>query len=65
MRRVPVIDRAECTDCESCLSLCPALFRRNEDTGHIEVVDISEYPEDQVREAMSICPGKCIELLED
>jgi ferredoxin len=65
MRSVPIIDRAECTDCESCLTLCPDVFRRNEDTGHIEVVDISEYPEDVVQEVMSVCPGKCIELPEN
>ncbi len=64
MSKIPVIDRAECTDCEACLSLCPAVFKRNEDTGQIEVVDISEYPEEQVREAISMCPGNCIELSE-
>ena len=65
MRRPPVIDLAECTDCESCLALCPGLFKRNEDTGHIEVVEVSEYPEEQIREVMSMCPGKCIEFLEN
>ena len=60
MKKVPVIDLAECTDCESCLEICPAVFRRNSDTGCIEVADLDEYPEDCVREAMTMCPADCI-----
>ena len=44
MKKVPSIDLGECTDCESCLELCPRVFRRNEETGHIEVVDLCELP---------------------
>ncbi|NIR18058.1 MAG: ferredoxin, partial [Desulfobacterales bacterium] len=50
MKKVPVIDLGECTDCESCLELCPHVFRRNEETGQIEVIDLSEYPENEVQE---------------
>ena len=57
--KVPVIDLGECVDCEACLDLCPSVFRRN-DTGYIEVVDLEEYPEEEVEEAIKNCPADCI-----
>ena len=60
MKKIPVIDLSECTDCESCLEICPSVFKRNEETGHIEVIDLPQYPEDDVREAISMCPADCI-----
>jgi ferredoxin len=59
-RKVPVIDLSRCTDCESCIEICPAVFKRNDETGIIEVVELPEYPEDDVHEAMSVCPADCI-----
>lgn len=61
MKRAPVIDPGRCTDCESCLEVCPEVFRRNKETGLIEVMELSEYPEDCVREAINVCPADCIE----
>ena len=55
----PVIDLGECVDCEACLDLCPGVFRRN-DAGYIEVVDLEEYPEKEVEEAIKNCPARCI-----
>ena len=60
LSQVPVIDLSRCTDCESCLEICPAVFKRNNETGIIEVVELSEYPEEDVYEAMSVCPTDCI-----
>jgi ferredoxin len=60
MKKVPAIDLGECTDCESCLELCPHVFRRNEETGHIEVADLSEYPEEEIQEVINMCPAACI-----
>ncbi len=57
--KVPVIGLGECVDCEACLDLCPSVFRRN-DTGYIEVVDLEEYPEEEVEEAIKNCPADCI-----
>ena len=59
-KRVPVIDLSRCTDCESCLEICPSVFRRNEETGRIEVVDLVEYSEQEVHEAIATCPADCI-----
>ena len=59
-KKRPEIDIAECTDCESCLEICPEVFKRNEETGIIEVADLPEYPEDAVQEAIALCPADCI-----
>jgi ferredoxin len=58
--RMPSIDRADCTDCESCIDLHPQIFRRNQETGCIEVAELPDYPEEAIREAMAMCPGDCI-----
>jgi ferredoxin len=57
--KVPVIDFGECTECDACLDLCPTVFRRN-DAGYIEVVELSDYPEEEVAEAIKNCPCDCI-----
>ncbi len=59
-KRTPAIDLAECTDCESCISLSPDVFKRNPDTGCIEVSELSDYPEAEIEQVMSMCPGDCI-----
>lgn len=60
MKKVPVIDLGDCRDCDACLAICPAVFRKNDDTGLVEVADLPEYPEDQVDEAIAVCPEDCI-----
>ena len=60
-KRIPVLNLSRCTDCDSCLELCPEVFRRNPETGLIEVADLAAYPEEWVEEAMSVCPEECIE----
>ncbi len=60
MRVIPVIDLGECTDCGSCLEVCPEVFNRNSETGLIEIIYLSEYPDACVQEAINICPADCI-----
>ncbi|RJR40694.1 MAG: ferredoxin [Desulfobacteraceae bacterium] len=55
------IDHFECTDCESCVSLCPSVFRKNKDTGLIEIEDSAPLPEEDIRLAMCMCPADCIQ----
>jgi ferredoxin len=62
--RVPVVDLEACSDCEACIELCPTVFRRN-DLGRIEVVDLFNYPEQEVDDIIRNCPGDCIEWEED
>jgi len=60
LKRKPAIDYRCCTDCESCIEICPSVFFRNPDTLIIDVVDLQSYPFDEVEKAISICPGDCI-----
>lgn len=60
MKRIPVIDIGRCTNCDSCLEMCPDVFKRNSETGLIEAADLSDYPEDLVDKVISICPADCI-----
>lgn len=60
MKKIPVIDIGKCTDCDSCLELCPEVFIRNGETGYIEVEDLKEYPVELVDQVISICPADCI-----
>lgn len=57
--RVPVVDLGECTLCEGCLEVSPAVFRIN-DAGYIEVAELDSYPEREVDEAIKLCPADCI-----
>ena len=60
LSRIPAIDAACCTGCNTCIELCPEVFRVREETGIIEIMDLSEYPEDIIREAIILCPVDCI-----
>jgi ferredoxin len=61
MSKVPHIDLSGCTDCESCLSLCPDIFQRNRETGLIEVRDLIDYPTEEIESVMTMCPSRCIQ----
>lgn len=58
--KIPVIDLGLCTDCEGCMTVCPAVFQFNQATDMLEVVEMNAYPEDCVNEAIKICPADCI-----
>jgi ferredoxin len=60
VNKAPFLDRSGCTDCESCIDLYPRIFKKNKDTGCIEVADLPDYPADAIQEVMALCPGDCI-----
>jgi ferredoxin len=62
MKKTPSLDVGECSGCESCVEVCPLVFRRNLQTGLIEVVESEDYSEEEVREAIKLCPADCISL---
>ncbi|MDY6852513.1 MAG: ferredoxin [Thermodesulfobacteriota bacterium] len=63
MTKVPEIDLAECSACESCQALCPDVFSMNP-SGYMEVAVMDEYPEDCIEEAISNCPQGCLAWVE-
>lgn len=57
--KTPIIDLSECVDCDVCMEACPTVFRRNV-AGYIEVIELPEYPEEEVEETIKNCPACCI-----
>lgn len=57
--KTPVVDLSECTLCGVCEAACPQVFRIN-DSGFVEVAELSDYPEADVDEAVKNCPAGCI-----
>jgi ferredoxin len=57
--KVPVLDIGVCTLCMGCVEICPDVFQENE-AGFIQVVDMDDYPQAAVDEAIKYCPVDCI-----
>ena len=55
----PVVELSDCIKCEICIEVSPSVFRMN-DAGFIEVIDLAQYPEQGVDEAIKNCPANCI-----
>jgi ferredoxin len=60
MRKYPSIDLGRCSECLGCIEVAPQVFRYNTSTGMMEVIDLQQYPEDLVDEAIKNCPEDCI-----
>lgn len=61
---VPVVDLSECVLCEICTDVCPEVFRMN-DAGFVEIIELTEYPKDDVNEIIKSCLGDCISWEDD
>ena len=57
--KIPVIELADCTRCGVCVSVCPDVFLFN-DAGYVSIVEMAQYPEAEVDEAIKNCPADCI-----
>ncbi len=55
------IDAKECKACGACEEICPEIFKVSEDLGRALILDLQEYPEDKIEEAIIACPGRCIQ----
>ena len=60
----PEIDIGACSLCMGCVELCPEVFRYN-DAGYIEIVELEQYPGEEVDEAIMLCPEDCIAWREE
>jgi ferredoxin len=55
----PDVDLGACNLCMGCVEICPEVFRLN-DAGYIEIIELTEYPVDDVDYLIMLCPEKCI-----
>jgi len=57
--KVPVVELSECTLCGICEEVAPSVFRIT-DAGFVVITELSNYPENDVEEAIKNCPADCI-----
>ncbi len=60
-KKHPVVDIGRCTLCGGCIEVAPDVFRFSESFGYVEVVESEEYLQEDIDEAIKICPTDCIE----
>ncbi|MBE3585241.1 MULTISPECIES: ferredoxin [Desulfofundulus] len=60
MAKIPYIESEECLACGSCVDVCPDVFQMNETLGFAEVVNPQGAGEDEIQEAIDMCPAQCI-----
>ena len=57
--KIPVIDLEYCILCEICIELAPHAFKMN-DASFVETVELDDYLDEQIHEAVKNCPKDCI-----
>jgi ferredoxin len=55
-----VIDAEECIGCGACEDLCPGVFSADEPKGVAYVINPHGASEEEIAEAMELCPTRCI-----
>ncbi len=58
------IDTYLCSGCETCVEMCPDVFRLDEVTEKAALVTVFPDVTDDVRQAAAFCPEKCIDISE-
>ncbi len=59
-----IIDTYECSGCETCVEMCPDVFRIDETSDKAALVTIAPEITDAIRQAAAFCPEKCIKILD-
>lgn len=59
MAKVPYVDKDECTSCGVCVENVPTVFRFDDDM-KAEAFDPNGASEEEIQEAMDLCPAACI-----
>lgn len=57
--RQPVVELSDCIGCGVCVEVCTEVFRMN-DAGFVEVLELADYTESDVNDAIKYCPVDCI-----
>jgi len=57
--QTPVVELDCCILCEVCTDLAPHAFQINS-AGFVEVLPLTDYSDEKIREAVSNCPRDCI-----
>jgi ferredoxin len=60
MKKYLSIDLGKCNECMGCVEVAPSVFKYNKLNGFMEVVELDEYPLEDVEEAIKNCPKDCI-----
>jgi len=58
------IDTYLCSGCATCVEICPEYFRLDSLGEKAELRDPHPHPNDELYQAASYCPEKCIEIIE-
>ncbi len=65
MSQKVTLDQEECIGCQSCVEICPDVFRFDEEEEKAYVYDHYDDDEECIEEAAASCPVDCIEVDED
>lgn len=65
MSKIPYINVSDCIACGSCESLCPNVFFIDENLNYAVVTDPHGASEEEIQEAIDICPAGCISWKEE
>jgi ferredoxin len=57
--KVPAVDLGCCILCQVCVDLAPHAFAIN-DADFVEVLDLDDYTDEDIHEAIKNCPKDCI-----
>lgn len=60
VKKYPSIDLGRCNECMGCVDVAPHIFHYNRLIGYVEVIELDEYPQEDVDEAIKYCPEDCI-----
>lgn len=56
------IDTYRCNACETCVVICPEVFRMNPATEKAEATSDTVQCSESLERAVAMCPEKCIEM---
>ncbi|SDU55080.1 ferredoxin [Desulfobacula phenolica] len=57
--KIPILDISCCILCEVCVDVAPHAFKIN-DAGFIELLELDDYSDEDIHEAVKNCPKDCI-----